>query len=145
MRQIAFALLFLTLAAAVAAAQTKDVKFQWDQNDPQERVIKYILKIGPAAGNWTITQDVTAPVYQTDDQGNLINVPTVLPPMEQVVNLTIGKWYAIVTATNEWGESLPSNQVQTPAGKPNKPGIFKRLLAWLGILKTHEAWEFVVE
>jgi hypothetical protein len=91
------------------------------------------------------TQDVTAPVYQTDEQGNLINVPTVLPPMEQVVNLTVGKWYAIVTAVNEWGESVPSNQVQTPAGKPNKPGTFKRLLAWLRLYKFQEAWEFVLE
>ena len=57
----------------------------------------------------------------------------------------MGKWYAIVTAANEWGESLPSNQVQTPAGKPNKPGAFKRMLAWLGFYKTLEAWEFIVE
>jgi hypothetical protein len=42
-RNCFLATLTLLLLAATAFAQTKDVKFQWDQNDPQERVIKDAL------------------------------------------------------------------------------------------------------
>jgi hypothetical protein len=41
-----------------------------------------------------------------------------------VTNLTPGVYQFYATATNMWGESIPSNIVKTPAGKPGAVTLF---------------------
>ena len=80
---------------------------------------------------WT---DTNSPVYQvtgynlymainTNAFANVVSVGTNAPLSASVTNLSANLYKFYVTATNVWGESLPSMTVQTPPGIPGSQGI----------------------
>lgn len=71
-----------------------DVKLAWDANDPAEQVTKY-----------TVYEKVGA---------NYIKIADAPTTNYTVTNVVPGKHVYVVTASNIWGESGPSNEAPTP-------------------------------
>lgn len=92
--------IFMALLSVSALAA--DIRLAWtDTNPPAAQITKYTIKWGVSPGVYTSTKDIPAP----NQQGT-------------VTGLTPGTYYFVVTASNAWGESGPSNEVQTPPGLP---------------------------
>jgi predicted phage tail protein len=90
-------------AAFNAVAQAANITVAWDANPAAESVIKYTVyqAIGPT-GSFVKVSDTTS--------------TTLLIP-----NLTPGLYRFQVTASSVWGESAPSNIVQTPVTPATAP------------------------
>lgn len=98
-------ILFSLALVALAA----DITLQWDANDPVEEVAGYR-------------------VYQsTNVAGTYLPIGSTNGTSFTVRGLTPGVYFFYVTASNLWGESLPSNTVKTPppAGAVKKVVITK--------------------
>lgn len=106
-------LLFVVLMASTLFAQTSvavdidKATLVWQASVGGGQVGEYKVKCGPTTGNYTQTTAVVA--TQTS------------VPVKNVIS-GIGVWFCAVTASNQFGESGPSNEISFEAGtKPNNP------------------------
>ena len=88
--------LFLTLALSARAA---DLLMGWTASPTVDQTLAYNFYMATGGGAFSL--------YRTTTNTTLT-----------VTNLTPGVYRFYVTATNMWGESIPSNTVQTPPGRP---------------------------
>lgn len=103
MKRSILTLLLLLFLSLPLMAQSATITLAWDPNDPKDQVAKYTLyRASSANGPWAKVQDVTG---TTTTLSGLVS----------------GIYYFYVTASNNWGESAPSNIVNTPppAGAPS--------------------------
>lgn len=107
----AFAMLFTSGPAFAQVLIAVDIERQslaWDAPTTGGAVGEYSVKCGPASGNYTKITPVSPPA-------------TTLPVKDGIDGL--GAWFCVVTASNQFGESGPSNEISFEAGmKPGAPG-----------------------
>lgn len=93
-------LLTLILALPLLSATAADVQLAWDANPATQNVTSYH-------------------VYERTPTGN-VTVATSTSTNATITSVTQGVHTYVVTASNIWGESAPSNPVSTPGG-PSAP------------------------
>lgn len=90
-------------AVQIFAQSTFNLPLTWDLNPTTESVLKYS-------------------VYQANGPtGTFVKVLDVTTNHATIPNLTPGMYRFYVTASNVWGESGPSNIVQTPVNASTAP------------------------
>ncbi len=87
--------------ALVLTIHAADIQFGWLASATVDPTISYNLY-------WSTNMTAPFVLY-----GNTTNLTIT------VTNLTPAVYRFYVTATNIWGESVPSNMVQTPPGRPS--------------------------
>lgn len=112
MKNVLVGLFFLLIASPVSAQVfiAVDIERQslgWDAPVGGGAVVEYLMKCGPASGNYTKITPVAA-------------TSTSIPVKDAIDGL--GNWFCVVTARNAFGESGPSNEIAFEAGmKPGNP------------------------
>lgn len=102
---------FLVFLALLVRTQAVEITFTWDRNPEEELVAEYELYELPI-----VAFPPTLPAL-------LAATPPAAPGERNTITVDVvpGIHVFYVTALNVWGESLPSNLVQTPAAVPTAP------------------------
>lgn len=102
-KQLFQAILWLVLPLQAALGAT--VTLKWDPNPAGDTVTSYSVYQATGSGGFTKIQNVLGTVTTAS-----------------ILNVSPGLYRFYVTASNQWGESTPSNTVQTPGTVPTPPG-----------------------
>ena len=103
-------LLLLVAAGIAAGIAAETVRFAWDANAPEEQVTGYFLYSAP---------NVTGPFTVLGAVGTNTSLSVTMNP---------ARAFFYVTASNLWGESLPSNVLTTPAPARASTSLVIRLI-----------------
>jgi len=102
-----FLVLFFTVGA-VALCQTKTLTFQWDDTNPADvQVTEYVFYQSDSGADPAV-----------DTFTEIARIPVGTLQTAQALTVDTGKHWYYVTATNDMGESGPSNVVMVNTNRP---------------------------
>ncbi len=103
---LAVALLAFSHTAQAQSSLTVDIQkasFNWLWNQSSGgSVSEFRIKCGPTSGNYTAVHTIVNPAARSEPVLNVVNTP--------------GKYFCVITAANQFGESGRSNEVEFDAG-----------------------------